>query len=207
MIRALVLDYGGVLSAAQGAAERQTMTGILGVGDESFHGAYWEHRAAYDRGDLHAAGYWAAVCETLGVPWTADSLVDLVRADAAGWGHLDPRMIAWARDVAARVPTALLSNMPHDVKDALLPTISTILPWAATLFSCDAGVVKPDAAIYLRCAELLGFDPSEVAMVDDRPDNVAGAERAGMRGVLFTTPEALRDVIDLLLATSEAVGR
>ncbi len=204
MIRALVLDYGGVLSAPQGAAERAEMEGILGVGSDAFTRAYWEHRPAYDRGELGGAAYWTAVAGSLGADLPRDRLGDLLRADAGSWGHLDARMVGWARTAAERIPTALLSNMPHEVKGPLLPVIEGAVPFAATVFSCDAGIVKPDPGIYLRCARILGVLPSEALMVDDRPGNVEGAERAGMRAVLFTTPESLWAAVDPLLTASAA---
>ena len=83
MIRALVLDYGGVLSDPQGAAERAEMEAALGAGGDAFHHAYWEHRPAYDRGDLDGGAYWAAVARTLGADGPPERLGDLLRADAS----------------------------------------------------------------------------------------------------------------------------
>jgi putative hydrolase of the HAD superfamily len=208
VIRALVLDYGGVISLDQGVAERAEMEAILGVGGDAFFDAYWRHRLDYDRRDIDAASYWAAVAATLGVETPTHRLDDLVRADGAGWSHLNAEMVEWTRHTATHVPTALLSNMPHEVKDALLPTIREMAPWTAMVFSCDVGTVKPDAAIYLECARALGVSPGEALMVDDRPANVAGAREAGMSGMQFTTAGALKrdlkDTIRYLAATRES---
>lgn len=206
MIRALVLDYGGVLSTDQGLRERRLMAEILGVDADSLHHPYWEHRAAYDRGDLAADSYWAAVSRSLGVEWRGGNLGALVQADGAGWGHLNPTMVEWAAGMAERLPLALVSNMPHEVKHALLPTIGEIAPWTTLVFSCDVGVTKPDATIYAECVRRLGMKPHEVIMVDDRPENVAGATGAGMAGVLFRDVATLRDEIDHLMAATAPVG-
>lgn len=201
MIRALVLDYGGVLSTDQGRDERRLMADTLGVDLDSLDGAYWKHRAAYDRSDLTAA-YWEAVSDSLSVEWRAGNLSALVHADGAGWGHLNPTMVEWAANMADRLPLALLSNMPHEVKHALLPAIGEIAPWTALVFSCDVGVTKPDAGIYAECARRLGVEPREAIMVDDRPENAAGATGAGMIGVVFRDAATLGDEIDQLLATT-----
>lgn len=199
MIRAVVLDYGGVLSRDQGAGERTAICAILGVAEEPFHAAYWTHRAEYDRGALDCDAYWCAVCVSLGVAWNEEHAPELARLDAASWSRLNPAMTAWARDVASRMPVALLSNMPHGVKDALLPVIHGIAPWAATVFSCDVRTTKPDREIYLACARLLGVAPDEAIMVDDRRENVLGAERAGLSGVHFTGVESFVAEIQRLL--------
>lgn len=48
------------------------------------------------------------------------------------------------------------------------------------------GVRKPSAAFYDRLLAEIGHEPHACLFVDDRPDNCAGAETAGMRTHLFT---------------------
>jgi 2-haloacid dehalogenase len=62
--------------------------------------------------------------------------------------------------------------------------------------SGEEGVAKPDPAIYRILMERHDVKAADVLFVDDRADNVAAAEALGMRGVVFTTPEALRAVVD-----------
>jgi len=53
------------------------------------------------------------------------------------------------------------------------------------VISGDAGVCKPDSAIYLRLLEKSGSAPSEVIFVDDRLRNIEAANSLGIRGILF----------------------
>jgi FMN phosphatase YigB (HAD superfamily) len=48
-------------------------------------------------------------------------------------------------------------------------------------------MMKPDASIYLKAAEMAGVAPSEVFYTDDIQANVDGARAAGFDAVLFTT--------------------
>ena len=58
------------------------------------------------------------------------------------------------------------------------------------VFSCSVGLVKPDARIYRLAAERLGLEPAEYLFVGDGAnDELAGAERAGMKAVLILRPE------------------
>jgi FMN phosphatase YigB (HAD superfamily) len=52
------------------------------------------------------------------------------------------------------------------------------------LISGEIGMRKPQAEVYAHAAGLLGVAPGDTVFVDDMPQNVAGAERAGMIGVL-----------------------
>ena len=59
----------------------------------------------------------------------------------------------------------------------------------AEVFSCSCGYRKPDPRIYRIALEGLGVDPAEALFVGDGAnDELAGAERVGMRAVLIHRP-------------------
>jgi putative hydrolase of the HAD superfamily len=59
----------------------------------------------------------------------------------------------------------------------------------AAVFSCSVGLAKPDPRIYLLACEQLGVEPTEAVFVGDGAnDELAGAERVGMRAVLIHRP-------------------
>ena len=58
------------------------------------------------------------------------------------------------------------------------------------VFSCSVGIAKPDARIYELACERLGVEPSDALFVGDGAnDELAGAERAGLRAVLILRPD------------------
>lgn len=71
------------------------------------------------------------------------------------------------------------TNRLHDIFDEVVS-------------SGDEGVVKPHPQMYELIAERLGYEPEECLMVDDLPENIAGADAAGMKGVVYGN---LRDFI------------
>src|SRR5581483_10368027 len=59
----------------------------------------------------------------------------------------------------------------------------------AEVFSCSAGVAKPDPRIYRACCEALGVEPRDAVFVGDGAnDELAGARRVGMEAVLIHRP-------------------
>lgn len=54
------------------------------------------------------------------------------------------------------------------------------------IFSCHEHMIKPDAEIYLRLCEKYGLRPEECIFIDDRENNVRGAESIGMKGIVYT---------------------
>ena len=58
--------------------------------------------------------------------------------------------------------------------------------------SGDEKLVKPDPAIYALALRRFGLAGPDAIFIDDRAENVAGAEAAGMCGHLFRDAETLR---------------
>ncbi len=60
----------------------------------------------------------------------------------------------------------------------------------STVFSCSVRLRKPDPAIYRLALDELGVEPADAMFVGDGAnDELAGAERVGMRAVLILRPE------------------
>lgn len=51
--------------------------------------------------------------------------------------------------------------------------------------SFEVGEKKPDAKIYIHTADALGLGPEECIFIDDRIENVEGAQAVGMCGIHF----------------------
>jgi hypothetical protein len=63
-IRALVVDFGGVLTKHQDAESAAEMLDVLGQEYEPFFEVYAERRDAYDRGAITGEEYWAGACSS-----------------------------------------------------------------------------------------------------------------------------------------------
>ncbi len=59
------------------------------------------------------------------------------------------------------------------------------------VISAREKLIKPDPRIYRLLLTRYGLAPEESVFIDDRPENVAGARRAGMQGIVFTGMESL----------------
>jgi putative hydrolase of the HAD superfamily len=100
----------------------------------------------------------------------------------------EPAMIeAVAKHRASGIRTGLISNSwGTGIYD---PRLLDDL-FDAVVISGEVGLHKPQPEIYELAAERLGVDASECVFVDDLRENVEGAERVGMTGVLHRDPEA-----------------
>jgi FMN phosphatase YigB (HAD superfamily) len=74
------------------------------------------------------------------------------------------------------------------------------------VISGEVGMRKPEPAIYLHTATLLGLRPEECVFVDDLSPNVRGAVDVGMVGVRHVSPEQTIDELEALFGMSLRAG-
>ena len=64
----------------------------------------------------------------------------------------------------------------------------------------SVGVLKPDAAIFLKFLKEAGKQAEQVLLVDDKQKNIEGAKAVGMHGIVFRTVEQVEKDLSELLA-------
>jgi 2-haloacid dehalogenase len=61
------------------------------------------------------------------------------------------------------------------------------------IVSGELGIVKPDPRIFRLAISRCRLDPARTVFIDDAPANVAAGRASGLRSLLFTSPERLRE--------------
>ena len=84
-VRAVVFDYGMVLSGPPHPPSRAELMQVTGLSEEQFERYYWADRHAYDRGDLTGIGFWEKLSADAGLGLSADKIAQLNASDAAMW--------------------------------------------------------------------------------------------------------------------------
>jgi putative hydrolase of the HAD superfamily len=191
--RAVIFDFGRVLSMQPDVDAHTALVTTAGVPDEVFEEHYWAHRHAYDAGTLNGHTYWQNVASGAGFELTSERLAAFHYHDALMWANLNSSMLEWAFALQkAGVKTAILSNMG----DVNLAYMREHFDWLSGFtyltWSCELLTAKPDPAIYQHTLENLGVAAPEAIFVDDIPANIAAARALGIDGIQFTSVEQLR---------------
>lgn len=113
---------------------------------------------------------------------------------------IDREVLALLAPLREKAPVALLSNAPGEFLHRLLRREDLYSRFDAMLISSEAGLVKPDPAIYLRLCGQLRVQPENCVMIDDNPANIAGARAAGIPGILYRDALQLAAALDDWLA-------
>ena len=116
--------------------------------------------------------------------------------EADMWTRLNPEMLELAREIKSRgLKTAILSNIPFDLLAELRRKFDWLDEFDVQIWSCELGVIKPDAEIYRACLTALGCKPARALFFDDRPRNVEGARQVGMEAHVFESAEQARAIV------------
>lgn len=195
-IRAVLFDYGLVLTGPPDPTAWQHFKDLLSADEPAFHAAYWAHRNAYDNGSLTGPAYWHAVAADLHRTLIPDERNDLLATDITLWTVPNQPMIDWACSLPARgLKNGILSN----IGDAMEAGILARCPWLGTFthltFSHRLHTAKPAPAIYLHAAAGLAEPPANILFVDDRAENIAAAQSVGMQAVQYTTHPAFLEAM------------
>jgi len=191
-LRAVIFDYGMVLTGQPDASAHHAMVRITGLPVEQFENFYWADRHAYDEGKLTGVTFWEKFARDAGLSLTPAQIDELNRQDARMWTTQNPAMLAWQRSLkAAGIRTAILSNMGDSVLDNIKREFRWIDDFDVLVWSYQLHMAKPDPAIYRHALEALGTQPAETLFIDDKRVNIDAAQALGMKALEFTTVERL----------------
>lgn len=203
-VRAVIFDYGGVLTTS-GRAALHAWIEHEGIRPETFSAAIkeWLSRTAppgtpihrLETGELGAEEFNRILAQRLrtvgGSPVAPEGLLQRMFARMRS----EPAMLDLVRALrAGGVRTALLSNSwgndyPWDLLDGLFDV---------AVISADVRLRKPDPRIYRMTLDRLELPAEQVVLVDDGAPNVDAARHLGMHAVLHTDPAETRAQISAL---------
>ena len=167
------------------------MLRITGLDEAAYDAAYWAPRPDYDRGLHTAQTYFQAVGELAGTNFNSSQVNDLIAADNELWTQVNQPMVDFAlRLQAAGTPTGILSNLGDALTAGVLERFPSLDGFVHRTWSYALRIAKPDAAIYAHAAAGLGVAPAHILFIDDRLDNLAGAEAASMQTIQYAGQQA-----------------
>jgi putative hydrolase of the HAD superfamily len=124
---------------------------------------------------------------------SADEVIAYWFAEDAALDHQLLDDLAALRRGGLRLDLATVQD--HERAAYLWTTLGLSERFDAIHYAADLGCAKPDAAFFDAITERTGFAPAELLLIDDRPDNVEGAQGAGWSAVLWTGEARLAEVL------------
>ncbi|MDR2096065.1 MAG: HAD family phosphatase [Treponema sp.] len=193
MIHAVVFDYGGVISFPPPDILLDMLASFGEVDIAILDYLMRKHRDAYDRGTCSGKDYYRLILETAGVHPDDRIPEAMARLDLAGWKQVNPKTLRLMKEVkAAGLKLGILSNMPWEFLEMARETMPLFELPDTGIFSCEVGLIKPEAAIYQKLIEALQCKPEEIVFFDDIQVNVESARKQGIKAAVWKRPKKAR---------------
>jgi HAD superfamily hydrolase (TIGR01509 family) len=116
---------------------------------------------------------------------------DFRRAMLSIIGRPVPGMEELVRSLSLKVPLGLLSNTNPLHFDACMESLRALQFIPSHFLSYRLRSLKPEPGIFTQTIDFLQLDPRDILYVDDLPENIEAAGRAGLNGHLFVGSEEL----------------
>lgn len=200
MIRAVIFDYGSVLSRTLDPRPRAAWEKQLGLEAGALQQVVHNDTSWVEAqcGRLPVAAYWTDVGRRLGLsPQETEQMrIDFYRAD-----RRNDELVAYIDQMRnAGLQTAVLSNFSAELR-VFLAQHDLLHHFDQIAISAEIGVMKPALTAYQEVLNMLDLPAAACVFVDDQPVNIDAAQALGMHGIVFCDNASCIAQLNRLLAT------
>jgi len=189
-IEAVIFDWGGVLIDNPAQAMAYYCAAALDVDIEQYLRAFRKYDDDFITGKINEDRFWLKVCYELGKEKPQVPSLWTLAFEAAYNQREDMFNLAVILRENGYLAAVLSNTEPPAAKLFYKNHYDKIFD--AAIFSCNEGVKKPQLKIYDITASKLSVLPANCVFIDDDPQNIDGAKKAGMNAILFKSVEQIK---------------
>lgn len=201
MIKAIVLDVGGVLLRTEDYSGRQYIERKYHLPPGGSEKLVFHSRAAQDSsvGIKEDQAIWDYVAQKLSL--SRKELDDFIHHFWMG-DRLDQNVLTFIQKLRPQYITALLSNAWKNFREVLSRDFDVVEGKTVDhiLISSELGVAKPDPEIYYILVNKLKCDFKNILFVDDFAENIESAKKLGIHTIHYHKEMDLINEIKLKLS-------
>jgi putative hydrolase of the HAD superfamily len=188
-IRALFWDVGGVLlSNAWDHEERELAVTRFLLDKAEFEARHKELAPAFEEGGISLDDYLNQSVFYRDRTFT--------RGDFKGFlfslSKPNPQVLEIARGLRGKYFMGTINNESRELNQYRIQTFGLAGFFELFVSSCFVGMRKPDERIYRLALDLSQHAAEDCCFIDDRPGNIEGASRVGMKALLLKDAGQLR---------------
>ncbi len=199
-MRAIIFDIGRVLVRVNVARATSGLADGLSRSPEEVWSAIQNDPLWRDwqEGRVSPRDWHLHLAKRLGTKLNFDQFVEV-------WNRaLDPSPIhedGFLEKLGKKYRLAVLSNTDPLHVAHMERTYSFLSYFPVHIYSCHVGASKPDPVIYKEALQACKVRAQEAVYVDDIPAYAEAADRLGMRGIVFQSPDQLHSDLRILGVT------
>jgi len=170
------------------------MAHVLVGNKENFIRLFHEPGVALEKGQIDFDKFYIDVRNRLGITMGKDEF-HYIWCDIF---DLDEDMTALGEKLSRRYRTWLVSNTSRAHYEWILEKFPRVAFYKDAALSFELGFMKPAQDFYLGVIDKFGIEPARAVFIDDISENVVGALRAGMKGIVFRGQDHLLAELELM---------
>jgi putative hydrolase of the HAD superfamily len=188
-IRVLFWDIGGVLlTNAWDHEERDLAIQKFQLDKSDFETRHKTVLVPFEEGRLTLDEYLEETVFYRPRPFTPDEFKQFMFS----LSRPKPETIEIARSLSGKYQMATINNESRQLNQYRIQTFKLTELFDLFISSCFVGVRKPEARIYRMALDVTQHVADECCFIDDRPVNLEGAAKLGIKTVLMKDPAQLR---------------
>jgi putative hydrolase of the HAD superfamily len=181
-IRTLFWDIGGVLlTNAWDHEERARAVEQFQLQNADFEARHKEVVTAFEEGKITLDQYLEQTVFYQPRKFTKEEFKSFM----SSLSRPKPEVLELARALAGKYLMATINNESRELNEYRIRQFNLLQIFDLFVSSCYVGLRKPDERIYRLALDLIQKGPDECCFIDDRPVNIDGASKVGMRTVLM----------------------
>lgn len=186
-IRAVFIDFGGVLYQTPNPQRMMRWLNMLGIRDGGalamMHVSPRDSQLVMDimTGKMVEQEVWDRLAKTLRV---RPGLIRFFLNRSYSPRRFNRQIAEYLAGLRPRYRTAILTNAPSDFRRTYCQSYNLEGLVDQVIISAEERLAKPDPRLFELAAGRLGVTPAQSVFVDDMPENVEGAREAGMQALV-----------------------
>lgn len=188
-IRALFWDVGGVLlSNAWDHEERDLVVERFLIDKTGFESRHKELVPAFEVGKLTLDDYVERAVFYQARTFSREEFKQFMFS----LSRPKPQALELARELSGKYAMATVNNESRELNLYRIQQFKLTEIFPLFVSSCFVGIRKPDERIFRLALDLTQHSAEECCFIDDRAENLVGAEKAGLKTVLAKDAQQLR---------------
>lgn len=195
--RAIIFDIGRVLIRVDVSHAMRSLAQEVSLSPEEIWSSLQKDPrwSDWQQGRMSPRDWHQHLARRLGSSLTFEQFTEI-------WNRaLDPQPIqdtAFLEKLRERYRLGVLSNTDPIHVAHMESNFPFLLLFHARIYSCSVGATKPNPLIYREALRTCKISAEEAVYIDDVADYAQAAQRLGMTGIVFQSPEQLRTELDKL---------
>ena len=188
-IKAVIFDWGGVLIDDPGPGLMRYCAQRLSVTIDKYINSFNKFLDDFQTNSVGEDAFWELMSNDLNIEKPSE--VSLWKEAFKAVYKPKDEMFKLVNSLRTKgYKTAILSNTEIPALDFFIEQRYNCFD--VQVFSCKEGIRKPDKEIYEITVKKLNCTPGQAVFIDDKPQMVEGAKKAGLNAILFESIEQVK---------------